>query len=123
MLGVGRLHLVGGRGFVDDLDRLRRLPDRALHLFVVEVADQDDPIPVPANRRASAWTLATSGHVASITRSPRSWASLVDLGCDAVGGDHHRRAVGHRVELVDEDAPRASRSCTTWVLCTIWRRT
>ena len=47
MLGVGRLHLVGGRGFVDDLDRLRRLPDRALHLFVVEVADQDDPIPVP----------------------------------------------------------------------------
>ena len=73
MLGVGRLHLVGGLGFLDDLDRVRRLArpcpaplrGRAWPTRTIRY-------PSRANRRASAWTLATSGHVASITRSLRS---------------------------------------------------
>ena len=67
--------------------------------------------PSRANRRASAWTLATSGQVASITRSralvrPRSWTA----GATPWAASTTVRAVGHLVELVDEERPRASRS-------------
>ena len=49
----------------------------------------------------------TSGQVASIVLSSRSDGLPVDLGRDAVGGEHHGRAGRHLVELLDEDrAPR-----------------
>ena len=49
----------------------------------------------------------TSGHVASMTRSPRRSGLLPDLRRDAVGREDRGRAVGHLVELLDEaHAPR-----------------
>ena len=47
----------------------RRLALRSLDLLVAVVPDEEDRVPRAANRRASAWTLPTSGHVASITSS------------------------------------------------------
>ena len=59
--------------------------------------------PRAAKRRASACTFDTSGQVASITSSPRPAASCAHRGGDAVGGEDDGRAVGHLVELLDED--------------------
>ena len=64
--------------------------------------------PPAANRRASAWTLATSGQVASITFSCRALGVAPDLGRDAVGGEDHGRARRHLVDLVDEHRAAAA---------------
>ena len=53
-----------------------------------------------APRRAPS---TTSGQVASITSSPRPAASARDRGRDAVRGEDDGGAVGHLVELLDED--------------------
>jgi hypothetical protein len=59
--------------------------------------------PAAAKWRASAWTLLTSGHVASMTSSRRVLRRGADGRRDAVRGEDDGRAFGNLVELLDED--------------------
>ena len=87
---------------------LRRLARGALDLLVAVVADQQDVVVVESANRLASWcTLVTSGQVASMVFRLRSAACGVDRRGDAVGGEHDGRALGHLVELLDED--RAAR--------------
>ena len=59
--------------------------------------------PRVANCRASAWTLLTSGQVASITSSRRSCAVLLTAGDTPCAEKTTVAPVGNLVELLDED--------------------
>ena len=113
-------HVVGA---VDERHVVGRLARRALDLFVALVADEQDLEVVAREAHGLAVHL----------RHER--AGRVDRVQAAVGGGVHDRrrhavraeddvgALGHLVDLVDEDRALASSSVTTWMLCTICLRT
>src|SRR6516225_2104869 len=79
--------------------------------------------PAAANRRASLCTFVTSGHVASIARSPRAAASARTPGATPCAENTTTAPAGTSPASSTNTAPRASNAATTCVLCTICFRT
>jgi hypothetical protein len=94
-------------GALDELDVLRCLAGGALHLFMALVPDQQDVVVVVREPLRLVVHLRDqrTGRVDRLEVA--SGRLLVHQRRDAMGGEHDRPALGHFVELLDED--RATR--------------
>ena len=122
-LGIGRLDALGRAMSSTSRIDVGRLAERALDLLVALVADQEDRLALRGEAARLGVHLADerAGGVDHV--EPALGGVRAHRGRDAVGREDDGRAVRHLVELVDEDAPRRSRSATTCSLWTICLRT
>ncbi len=98
--------LVHRVGVVDELDVVGSLTGGADHLLVALVADEQDVVVVAGEALGLVVHLGhqRAGGVDDLQAA--GGGGLVDGRGDAVGGEHHDRALGHLVVVVDEDGAR-----------------